>query len=139
MIHPLDSIATHLVTQLVDVGADVMDTGGGCTALAWRDPRSPEDYSPITLTDGDHGVAFAHTGVILVTLEDPEGVDQWWEYPAINAATRERVTIPFLHIERLLTKDWDRNQHSFPSCHPDSFEVFFGLHARPIMGHAPTT
>ncbi len=109
MIHPLDSIATHLVTQLVDVGADVMDTGGGCTALAWRDPRSPEDYSPITLTDGDHGVAFAHTGVILVTLEDPEGVDQWWEYPATALTVRQlapalrRASSDPLAIATLLT------------------------------------
>lgn len=109
MIHPLDSIATHLVTQLVDVAADVMDTGGGCTALAWRDPRSPEDYSPITLTDGDHGVAFAHTGVILVTLEDPEGVDQWWEYPATALTVRQlapalrRASSDPLAIATLLT------------------------------------
>ena len=84
----LDHLATHLITELADVHLDAIGTGGNCVALCARDHRTEDGWSPILITDGDHGVSFDTTGTILISLTDPDDLDQWWEYAATPLTVR---------------------------------------------------
>ena len=58
---------------------EVVTTGGCCSALAAPDPGSATGWSPVLLTDGDHGVAFSDTQRLVLLLEYNDD-SPWWEF-----------------------------------------------------------